>query len=130
MTQVIQPPGWPRPRGYANGIVASGRLLAIAGQVGWDEHERIVSKDFVAQFVRALDNVLSVVTAAGGSPRDIVSLTVFVTDRLQYQASTPEIGQAWQIRMGRHFPAMALVEVKGLLEPDALIEIQGLAVLP
>lgn len=128
--RVIQPQGWPRPRGYANGMAARGELLAIAGLIGWDASETIVSDEVAAQFDQALANVVEVVTTAGGRPEHIVSLTIFVTDKLEYAAARREIGAAWRARLGKHFPAMALVQVAALLEPRAKVEIQGLAVLP
>jgi enamine deaminase RidA (YjgF/YER057c/UK114 family) len=130
MSEVVQPKGWPRPRGYANGLVASGRLLAIGGQVGGRPPSMDLPRGLVAQFAQALDNVLSVVRAAGGQADHVLSLTIFVTDLRQYTVATREIGVAWRERFGTHYPAMALVEVKSLLDPDALVELQGLAVLP
>jgi enamine deaminase RidA (YjgF/YER057c/UK114 family) len=130
MSDVILPRGWPRPRGYAHGVRASGSLLAVAGQVGAKPAGGPMPRGFVDQFARALDNVIAVVEAAGGEPGDLVSLTLFVTDLRQYRAHTEEIGRAWRERFGGHFPAMALVEVKALLDPEALVEVQGLAVLP
>jgi len=127
--EVVQPSGWPRPRGYANGMIATGRLLAIGGQVGAPPGGPL-PRGFVAQFAQAVDNVLAVVAAAGGAPGDVVSLTLFVLDQRPYAAATQEIGEAWRQRFGHHYPAMALVEVKGLIEPEALVEIQGLAVIP
>lgn len=130
MAEVVNPAGWPQPRGYSNGMAATGRFVAIAGQVGWDRARRLVSRDFAAQFVQALDNVIDVAKAAGGAGTDIISMTVYVTDKLRYIASTDEIGAAWRARLGKHFPAIALVEVSGLIEPEALCEIQALAIVP
>jgi enamine deaminase RidA (YjgF/YER057c/UK114 family) len=130
MADVIQPKGWPRPRGYANGIVASGRLLAIGGQVGARPPSMVLARGLVAQFAQALDNVVQVVRAAGGTAEDVVSLTLFVTDLSQYQSATRDIRDAWRTRFGSYYPAMALVEVKGLIDPEALVELQGLAVVP
>jgi enamine deaminase RidA (YjgF/YER057c/UK114 family) len=130
LPRAILPEGWPRPRGYSNGMAARGELLAIAGQIGWDERERLVSDEFAPQFRQALGNVLAVVAAAGGRPEDVISLTVYVTDRREYIADLGAVGAAYRALMGRHFPAMALVEVAALLEPRAKVEIQGLAVLP
>ena len=127
--QSILPAGWPRPRGYSNGMTATGRVLAVAGQVAWDENESIVSPDFVRQFERALANVLSVVRAAGGTAESIISLTIYVTDRREYLSAGKEVGAVYREVMGRHYPAMALVEVAGLIEDGARIEIQGLAIL-
>ena len=129
--RTIQPDGWPVPKGYSNGVLTTGgRLLFVAGQVGWDREEKIVGPDFAAQFARALDNVLEVVRTAGGGPEHLASLTVFVTDKARYLASRKALGAVWRERMGRHYPAMALVEVAGLVEEGALVEIQGAAVLP
>lgn len=129
--EIINPETLGRPRGYANGVLApaGGRLLFIAGQIAWDERQRIVSDDFVVQFERALANVLAVVAAAGGAPEHVARLTVYVTDKREYQSRTREIGERWRALMGRHYPAMALVEVKGLLEDGAQVEIEAVAVI-
>jgi enamine deaminase RidA (YjgF/YER057c/UK114 family) len=129
MADVIQPKGWPRPRGYANGMLAAGRLLAIGGQVGSKPPGMTLVRGLLPQFAQAMDNVIAVVKAAGGKPSDVVSLTIFVTDLGQYQAATRAIREAWSQRFGNHYPAMALVEVKSLIDHDALVEIQGFAVL-
>ncbi len=128
--RAVQPDGWPTPKGYANGIAAAGEVLFVAGQVGWNASEQIVSEDFVAQFDQALANVLAVVAAAGGAPEDIARMTVFVTDVESYRSRTREIGQAWRSRMGKTFPAMALVGVAALVELGAKVEIEATAVLP
>ena len=130
--KIINPDSLGRPRGYANGVLAEGggRLLFVAGQIGWDEQQRIVSADFVEQFARALENVLSVVGEAGGTAQQIARLTVYVTDTGEYAARTREVGERWRALMGRHFPAMTLVEVKSLLEDGAKVEIEATAVLP
>ena len=127
----INPKSLGRPRGYSNGqLTAPGsRLLFIAGQIGWDEEQRLVSDDFVEQFERALRNVLAVVLEAGGAPDGVARLVVYVTDKREYLARTSEIGERWRALMGRHYPTMALVEVKGLLEDGAKVEIEGIAVL-
>jgi enamine deaminase RidA (YjgF/YER057c/UK114 family) len=129
--EFINPESLGRPRGYANGVLAptGGRLLFIAGQIAWDERQQIVSADFVAQFDRALANVLTVVTAAGGTPEQIARLVIYVTDKRAYLAHTREVGERWRARMSTHYPAMALVEVKSLLADDALVEIEGVAIL-
>jgi enamine deaminase RidA (YjgF/YER057c/UK114 family) len=105
------------------------RLLFIAGQVGWDESQRLVSDDFVEQFDRALANVVAVVLEAGGAPGGIGRLVIYVTDISEYRARTKEIGERWRARLGKHFPAMALVEVKSLLDEGAKVEIEGIAVV-
>ena len=127
----INPESLGTPRGYSNGVLAEagGRLLFIAGQIAWDEQQRIVSRDFVEQFDRALANVIAVVTEAGGHAEQIARLLIYVTDKNEYRSRTREIGERYRARMGQHFPAMALVEVKGLLEDDALVEIEAIAVI-
>ena len=126
---ILLPEGWPRPKGYSNGLrVSAGHdLIFVAGMVGWDESERMVSTTFAGQFEQALGNVLAVVAAGGGEPSDLVRLTVYVTDLEGYRASLKEIGAAWKRLVGRHFPCMALVQVKGLLEAGALVEIEAVA---
>jgi enamine deaminase RidA (YjgF/YER057c/UK114 family) len=127
--RTILPEGWPRPKGYSNGMAARGELLAVAGQIAWNEKEEIVSPEFAAQFRQALGNVVSVVEAAGGTPGNLISLTIYVTDKQAYVDAIGEVGAAYRELIGKHFPAMALVEVAGLLEPGAQVEIQALAVL-
>lgn len=128
---IINPESLGVPSGYSNGIVGptGGRLLFIAGQVAWDENKRIVSPDFVEQFDRALSNVLAVVREANGTPESIARLVIYVTDKNEYGQQTSEIGRRWKTHMGRHFPAMTLVEVKGLLEDGAKVEIEGIALI-
>ena len=128
---IVQPAGWAKPKGYSNGIVASGRMLFVGGQVGWDPTNPVPTfpRGFTAQFERALKNVLEVVEAAGGTGADIVRMTVYVPDKEQYIASTRALGEVWKALLGRHYPAMALVEVKSLLEEGALVEIEATAVL-
>jgi enamine deaminase RidA (YjgF/YER057c/UK114 family) len=127
----IAPKGWPRPRGYANGLlVPPGRsLLFVAGMVGWDENEKIVPGGFTPQFERALRNVVAVVEEAGGGAQDVVRMLVFVTDKDEYVASRPALADAWRRVMGKHYPAMALVQVAGLLEDGAKVEIEAVAAL-
>jgi enamine deaminase RidA (YjgF/YER057c/UK114 family) len=127
--RTINPPDWPRPRGYANGMISPGRRLHVAGQIGWEPDGSWVATDLPAQFARALDNVLAVVHAAGGVPGDVVSMTVYVTDLDAYRSSVRELGALWRDRFGTHYPAMALVGVAGLVEPRALVEIQAEAAL-
>jgi enamine deaminase RidA (YjgF/YER057c/UK114 family) len=128
--RVVTPSYFPRPRGYANGIISQGHQLHIAGQIAWDKDARIVSPDFATQFLQALDNVIAVVREAGGATEHIVKLLAFVTDLDAYRAATTAIGEGWRARMGKYYPAMTLVKVAGLLEPGALVEIEGVAVLP
>jgi enamine deaminase RidA (YjgF/YER057c/UK114 family) len=126
----INPESLGAPRGYSNGVLSEGgTLLFIAGQIAWDEQQRIVSPDFVEQFDRALANVIAVAREAGGTPRQIARLTIYVTDKSEYRRRTREVGERWRARMGRHYPAMALVEVKGLLEDEAKVEIEGIAII-
>ena len=127
----INPESLGRPRGYSNGVLvpAGARLLFVAGQIAWDEEQRIVSADFVEQFDRALRNVLVVVAAAGGRPEHLARMVVYVTDKAEYRRRTREIGERWRALLGRHYPAMALVEVKSLLEDDARVEIEATAVI-
>ncbi len=126
-SEEIHVPGWPAPRGYANGRAGRGRAVHVAGQIGWDEHAQLVSPELVPQFVRALDNVLAIVRAAGGTPEDVASMTIYVTDMAGYRAGRKALGAAWRARLGAHFPAMALVAVAALVEPGALVEIQAMA---
>lgn len=129
--QLVNPPNFPKPRGYTNGVVVGpGRTLYVAGQVAFDKEARIVSPDFATQFLLALDNVIDVVRAAGGGSEHLVKLLAFVTDLDKYRAAQKAIGEGWRARMGSYWPAMSLVKVAGLLEPGALVEIEGMAVLP
>jgi len=116
-------PGWPKPKGYANGRVGHGRVLHVAGQIAWNDF----GKGLVAQFAGALDNVLAVVGAAGGVPSDIATMTIYVTDIAEYRAQQRALGPVWRERMGQHYPAMALVGVSALVEQDAAVEIQATA---
>jgi enamine deaminase RidA (YjgF/YER057c/UK114 family) len=125
----INPDSLAKPRGYNHGMKGEGQILFVAGQVGWNREARIVSDDFVEQFAQALDNVLDVVWAAGGKPESIARLTVYVTDKAEYLRRQRALGEAWRKRLGRHYPAMALVEVKALLEEGAQVEIEATALL-
>ncbi len=128
--RTLQPPGWPRPKGYANGIEARGRLVFVAGQIGWDETGAFPSADLAGQVRRTLSNVLAVLAEAGAGPEHVVRLTWYVTDRDEYLGSVKEIGMAYREVMGRHYPAMAVVAVAGLIEADAKVEIEATAVVP
>lgn len=126
---VLQPPGWPRPRGYSNGMVGQGRVVTIAGQIGWDAEGRF-AQGLVAQTERALANVLAVLAEAGGTAADIAHMTWSVTDMVAYRAAGPALAPVWRATMGRHFPSMAVVGVTALVEPLACVEIEALAILP
>jgi enamine deaminase RidA (YjgF/YER057c/UK114 family) len=126
----LQPDGWTPPRGYANGVAAEGRMVFVAGQVGWNRRGEFDSDDFVAQVEQALANVVAVLRAGGGGPEHLVRLTWYVTDKTAYLARRRDIGEAYRRVIGRHFPAMTLVVVAGLLEDRALVEIEATAVLP
>ncbi len=128
--RIIEPAHSARPRGYSNGVLTSGPTLHIAGQIGWNRQQELVSEDFVAQFRQALANVLEVVAAAGGSASDVARMTIYVTDLPAYRASLRPIGAIWRELLGKHFPAMALVGVTGLVEPGAKVEIEAVAVMP
>lgn len=129
--KIVNPKDFPRPRGYSNGIsVPVGRVLYVSGQIAWDKNGHIVSPDFGVQFLQALDNVIAVVREGGGGTEHIVKLLAFVTDLDAYRAAMPTIGDGWRGRMGKYYPAMSLVKVAGLLEPGALVEIEGVAILP
>lgn len=127
---IINPRGWPRPRGYSNGIKSSGEMIFIAGQIGWDETETIVSDDFAEQFHQALQNVIAVLDAGGGKPEHIVRLTGYVTSREDYLAAGKLIGASWKELMGRNYPVMSFVIVAGLIEERAKVELEATAVLP
>jgi enamine deaminase RidA (YjgF/YER057c/UK114 family) len=127
----IEPEGWAPAKGYANGIlVEGGRTLYIAGQIGWDAQQALVSPDFLPQFRQALENIAAVVMAAGGETRHLVRVTIYVTDKSAYMGEIRDVGAAWRDVIGRHFPAMTLVQVADLLEPGAQVEIEATAVLP
>ena len=129
--RVLQPPGWPRPRGYANGIAAGdGTLVFVAGQIGWDETGAFPADDLPGQVRRTLVNVLAVLAEAGGRPEHIARLTWYVTDREEYLANARDIGAVYREVMGGHYPAMAVVQVVALIESPARLEIEATAVVP
>ncbi|MBA3811709.1 MAG: RidA family protein [Caulobacteraceae bacterium] len=128
--RTLLPKGWPRPRGYANGVAASGRLVFVAGMIGWDETEKLVCDDFAGQFRQILVNTLAVLGEAGAGPEHITRMTWFVTDRGEYLAALPELGRCWKVLMGANYPAMAVVVVAGLIEPGGKVEIETTAVVP
>jgi enamine deaminase RidA (YjgF/YER057c/UK114 family) len=128
--RILHPPGWPRPREYANGVAAEGRLVFVAGQIGWDATQTIVSDDLVDQLRQTLENTLAVLREAGAGPEHVARMTWYVTDKREYLARARELGEAYRTLMGRHFPAMAVVEVKALIEDRAKVEIETTAVVP
>lgn len=129
--RVLLPEGWTAPVGYANGIEAeAGRVVFIAGQVGWDAQQRFASEALAPQFAQALDNVLAVLACAGGEPRHICRITAFCNDKPAYLAARAELGAIWRERMGRHYPAMSMIFVADLLDHPACIELEATAVLP
>jgi len=127
--EVLQPPGWARPRGYANGIAAEGRQVYVSGQIGWDAEQRFVSDDFAAQVRQALANVVAVLACAGAGPGHLVRMTWYVTSRDEYNAALAEIGTSYRELIGRNYPAMSVVVVAALLEPRAKVEIEATAVV-
>ncbi len=130
--RALQPEGWPRPRGYANGILVppGHSLLLTGGMIGWDATEKLVEGGFTAQFEQALRNVLTVLAEGGAGPEHLVRLTVYVVSRDEYLAALPALSEVWRRTIGRHYPAMALVQVAGLVEPGARVEIEATAAVP
>jgi enamine deaminase RidA (YjgF/YER057c/UK114 family) len=128
---LINPEALGVPSGYANGVLVDGggKLLFIAGQIAWDKEQKIVSDDFVEQFDKALANVIAVLSAAGGAPDNIVRLVIYVTNKVEYRERTKEVGERYRKHLGKHFPAMVLVQVAGLLDDRAKVEIEGMAVI-
>lgn len=128
--QILLPEGWPRPKGYANGVAASGRIVFVAGQIGWTPEGVFEARDFAGQFRQTLQNTLAVLRAGGAGPQHVARMTWYVTDREAYLSSLREVGAAWRELMGPHYPAMAVVVVAGLVETEALVEIETTAVVP
>lgn len=126
----LLPPGWPRPRGYSNAISARGRSIFTAGLVGWDETETFVAEDLPGQFRQILRNLLALLAEDGAGPEHVARMTCYVVDIHAYRSSLSQIGAAWRETMGRNFPAMAVVAVDALVEPEARIEIEAIAVVP
>ena len=127
--KALHPPGWPLPKGYANGISGRGRMVFVGGMVGWDEHGRF-AEGFVPQVSQALRNVVSVLREGGAAPEHVARLNWYVTDMREYRRNLRELGPAYRAIMGRHFPVMALVQVGALVEPEALVEIEATALVP
>lgn len=130
MHDILQPAGWAPPLGYANGVAADGRLIAVGGQIGWNAEQQFDSDDLVDQVRQTLANVVAVLAAGGAVPKHLVSLTWYVTDIEDYVARQKDVGRAYRETIGKHFPAMALVQVVRLVEPRAKVEIQAMAVVP
>jgi enamine deaminase RidA (YjgF/YER057c/UK114 family) len=128
--RILLPEGWPRPRGYAHGVLARGALLFTGGIIGWNEAGHFAGPDIVSQFDRILVNTIATLAAGNARPEHIVRMTWYITSRDAYHASLREIGQSYRQHIGRHYPAMAVVEVSALVEPEALIEIETTAVIP
>jgi enamine deaminase RidA (YjgF/YER057c/UK114 family) len=128
--EILHPAGWPQPKGYSNGVIAQGRQVFIAGQIGWDAHRRFAGSGLAEQVKQALSNIMAVLAEAGGKPEHIVRLTWFVTSRDEYLAGLQEIGTAYRAVMGKHFPSMSVVQVVALMEAEAKVEIEATAVVP
>jgi enamine deaminase RidA (YjgF/YER057c/UK114 family) len=130
VTKILQPPGWARAKGFANGISCSGKLVFIAGQIGWTGQGLWEARDFAGQFKQTIKNIISVLNEAGGKPEHIVRLTWYVIDRKEYLGALEDVGAAYRELMGRHYPTMAVVQVSGLVEDQARLEIEATAVIP
>jgi enamine deaminase RidA (YjgF/YER057c/UK114 family) len=130
MHTVLQPEGWAKPKGYANGIAARGRLVFLAGQIGWNAQGVFETSDFNGQVRQALNNIVTLLAEAGAKPGHIVSMTWYILDKAEYLESAKALGQTWREIMGRHYPAMAVVQVLGLVDEGAKVEIQAQAVVP
>jgi enamine deaminase RidA (YjgF/YER057c/UK114 family) len=128
--EILHPRQWTAPSGYSNGVAAEGRLVFVAGQIGWNERKEIVSDDLVAQIEQALKNIVAILAEAQARPEHVVRLTWYVVDKREYVARSTEVGESYRRVMGRHFPAMTLVQVAGLLEDRATVEIEATAVVP
>jgi enamine deaminase RidA (YjgF/YER057c/UK114 family) len=128
--KILLPPGWPRPKGYANGVSANGRVIVTAGMVGWTAEETFECADLAGQFRQILVNMLAILAEDGAEPEHIVRMTCYVTDLAEYRTSLGQIGAAWRDLIGRNFPAMAVIGVTALVEPQAKVEIEAMAVVP
>lgn len=127
---ILQPPGWPRPKGYAHGISFEGRIVMISGQIGWDASGRFASDEIAGQTAQALRNIVEILAEAGGRPEHIARLTWYITDKREYLAAQKAIGTAYRTVMGTHFPTMSVVAVAALLEDAAKVEIEATAIIP
>ena len=130
LLKFLQPPGWPRAKGYSNGIVAKGQTIYVGGMVGWNEKELFETDDFAGQFRQVLLNIVAVLNEAGAKPEHIVRLTWFIGDKREYLSALKEIGQAYRDIIGRHYPVMAVLQVSGFIEDGAKLEIEATAVIP
>ena len=130
MIEILQPPGWPRPKGYANGVAATGRQVFVSGMIGWDADGRFQTDDFVGQARQALENIVAVLREAGAGPQHIVRMTWYVLDRREYLDAGPALGAAYRDVIGRNYPSMSAVQVAGLMEERARVEIEVTAVVP
>jgi enamine deaminase RidA (YjgF/YER057c/UK114 family) len=128
--KVLQPPGWNRPKGYANGISAKGRIIFVSGVIGWDKNGRLVAADFAGQVRQALENIVAILAEGGARPEHVVRMNWFVLDKKEYLSAFEEIGKTYRQVIGQHYPAMTAVEVSGLLEEGARVEIEATAVVP
>ena len=128
--QILQPPGWRRPGGYSNGVAAEGRMVFVAGLIGWDENSEFQSDDFIAQTAQALKNTVAVLAEAGAGPEHVTRMTWYITDKQEYLSRRRELGEVYRNVMGRHYPAMAMVQVAGLMDDRAKVEIETTAVVP
>ncbi len=127
--RILNPPGWPRPKGYSNGIEAEGRMVFVSGQVGWTAEEKFEARDFAGQFRQTLENTLAVLAEGGAGPEHIVRMNWYLTDKQEYLDAVPQVGAIYRELMGRHFPAMSVLEVSALIEDEAKIEIETTAVV-
>ena len=128
--QILQPPTWPQPKGYSNGIMTEGKLIFIGGQIGWDESGNFPHSDFVGQVQVALTNTVAVLKEAGAGPEHLVRMTWYITDKQEYLESVKDLGQVYRDILGKHYPAMSMVQVTALMEDEAKVEIESTAVLP
>jgi len=128
--RAINPPGWARPKGYSNAVAGRGTIVMVAGQIGWNAQQQFESDDFIAQLRQSLTNTVEVLAAAGAKPEHVARVTWYVTDKKLYLSRISEVGAAWRDIMGRNYPAMTLLEVSGLVEDRALIEIESTAIVP
>lgn len=127
---ILHPPGWPRARGYSNGVAARGRIVSVSGMIGWDAQGRFQTDDFVGQARQALENIVAVLREANAGPQHIVRMTWYVVDKREYLAASAALGAAYRDVIGRHYPAMSAVQVAGLMEDRARVEIEATAVVP